>query len=70
MNQANVSKLVSQIKLKVPPRHRNLKSVDGPEGRMNKLRKTVTALIKFERLELNFNRADESRLYVERVKIL
>lgn len=67
MNQADVSKLISQLKIKINPRHRNLKNVLGPEGRLMKLRKTVTALIKHERIELNFNRADESRGYVERV---
>ncbi|XP_055380528.1 39S ribosomal protein L17, mitochondrial [Condylostylus longicornis] len=67
MNQADVTKLVSQLKIAVRSRQRNLKNKDGPEGRLNKLRKTVTALIKHERIELNYNRADEARGYAERL---
>uniref|UniRef100_A0A182J564 Large ribosomal subunit protein bL17m n=1 Tax=Anopheles atroparvus TaxID=41427 RepID=A0A182J564_ANOAO len=67
MNQAEVTKLMSQLRIAVAPRHRNLKNPDGPEGRLNKLRKTVTALVKHERLELNYQRADEARGYAERL---
>uniref|UniRef100_A0A2A4J6K7 Large ribosomal subunit protein bL17m n=1 Tax=Heliothis virescens TaxID=7102 RepID=A0A2A4J6K7_HELVI len=67
MNQAEVSKLVSKLRVPVPPKHRNLRSPKGPEGRIDKLRKTVTGLIKFERIELNHNRADEARQYAERL---
>lgn len=67
MNQADVSKLVSRLRIPIKPRHRNLKNIEGPEGRLKKLRKTVTALIKFERIELNYNRADEARGYAERL---
>ncbi|XP_058823831.1 large ribosomal subunit protein bL17m-like [Topomyia yanbarensis] len=67
MNQAEVAKLMSQLKIVVRPRHRNLKNQDGPEGRLNKLRKTVTALVKHERIELNYQRADEARGYAERL---
>ncbi|CAH0686140.1 unnamed protein product [Spodoptera exigua] len=67
MNQAEVSKLVSKLRVKVLPRHRNLPGPKGPEGRIDKLRKTVTGLIKFERIELNYNRADEARQYAERL---
>lgn len=69
MNQANVTKLVSKLNIHVPPRARKLKNPAGPEGRLLKLRKTLTALIKYERLELNFNRAEEARGYAERVRI-
>jgi large subunit ribosomal protein L17 len=69
MNQADVSKLVSKLRIRVNPRHRNLKNPQGPEGRLDKLRKTVTGLIKHERIELNYNRADEARGYAERVNI-
>lgn len=68
MNQADVSKLVSKLNIKVNPRLRKFRNPAGPEGRLDKLRKTVTALIKHERIELNFNRADESRMYAERVR--
>lgn len=67
MNQAEVSKLMSQLRVTLNPKARRLRNVDGPEGRLLKLRKTVTALLKHERIELNFNRADESRAYAERV---
>ena len=67
MNQAEVTKLMSQLKFAIKPTHRRLKNIDGPEGRLLKLRKTVTALFKFERLEMNYNRADEARGYAERV---
>ncbi|KAH0946584.1 hypothetical protein HN011_009969 [Eciton burchellii] len=66
MNQANVEKLVSKLKYNVKPR-RKLRNLDGPEGRLRKIQKTVTALIKYERIELNYPRADESRGYAERL---
>ncbi|XP_055857624.1 39S ribosomal protein L17, mitochondrial [Episyrphus balteatus] len=65
MNQAEVSKLMSQLRIAVRPNKRHLKNPDGPEGRLIKLRKTVTALVKHERIELYYNRADEARGYVE-----
>lgn len=67
MNQADVSKLVSRLKTKVNPRLRKFRNPNGPEGRLHKLRKTVTALFKYERIELNYPRADEARMYAERV---
>lgn len=69
MNQAEVSKLISKLRVKVPPRPRKLSSPKGPEGRLDKLRKTVTGLIKYERIELNLTRGDEARQYAERVSI-
>ncbi|XP_043255187.1 39S ribosomal protein L17, mitochondrial [Colletes gigas] len=65
MNQANVEKLVSRLRYKVRPTPRKLKNVQGPEGRLNKIKKTLTALVKYERIELNYPRADETRGYVE-----
>ncbi|GLV35812.1 mitochondrial ribosomal protein L17 [Carabus blaptoides fortunei] len=67
MNQADVSKLVSKLRIKLYPRARKFKNADGPEGRLKKLRKTVTALVKHERIELNYPRADEARAYTERL---
>lgn len=67
MNKAEVNKLMSQLRVTILPRHRNLKNFDGPEGRMLKLRKTVSALVKYERIELFTNRGHEARGYVERV---
>lgn len=67
MNQADVTKLVSKLRFAIQPRHRNLRSVGGSEYRLEKISRTVTALIKYERIELYFPRADESRGYAERV---
>jgi len=67
MNKADVSKLMSQLKIAVAPSPRRIKNPDGSDGRLMKMRKTVTALFKFERLELHFNRADEARGYAERL---
>lgn len=67
MNQADVSKLVSKLRIRINPRHKNLKNPAGPEGRLHKLRQTVNALFKYERLELNYTLADETRGYAERV---
>lgn len=66
MNQANVEKLVSKLRYNVKPKRR-LSNKDGPEGRLRQIQKTLTALLKYERLELNYNRADETRGYVERL---
>lgn len=66
MNQANVEKLVSKLRYNVKPRRR-LSNKDGPEGRLRKIQKTLTALLKYERIELNYNRADETRGYAERL---
>ncbi|XP_059062775.1 large ribosomal subunit protein bL17m [Achroia grisella] len=67
MNQADVTKLVSKLRFPVHPERRRLRNPKGPEGRIDKLRKTVTGLIKYERIELNHNRADEARQYAERL---
>lgn len=69
MNQADVSKLMSQLRISIQANHRHLKNPQGPEGRLLKLRKTVTALLKHERIELYYNRADEARGYAELVNI-
>ncbi|XP_066146674.1 large ribosomal subunit protein bL17m [Euwallacea fornicatus] len=67
MNQADVSKLVSQLRIQCPSRLRKFRNPKGPEERLNKMRKTVTALVKHERLELNFPRGHEARMYAERL---
>lgn len=63
---ADVTKLVSKLRFDVNKRRR-LRNIEGPEGRHDKIRKTITALFKHERIELNSNRGDESRGYAERV---
>lgn len=65
MNQANVEKLVSKLKFNIRREPRKLKNVRGSEGRINKIQKTLTAVIKYERIELGYDRADETRGYVE-----
>nr|AAX62483.1 mitochondrial ribosomal protein L17 [Lysiphlebus testaceipes] len=67
MNQARVSHLVSELKINVRPKARKLRNIDGPEGRIKKIQKTLTALLKYERLELYFNRGEEVRGYAERL---
>ncbi|KZC06449.1 39S ribosomal protein L17, mitochondrial, partial [Dufourea novaeangliae] len=67
MNQANVEKLVSRLRFNVRGKPRRLSNPDGPEGRLRRIRKTLTALVKYERIELNYERADETRGYVERL---
>jgi large subunit ribosomal protein L17 len=62
-----ISRLVSALRIAVAPRHKQFKNPDGPKGRLNKMRSTVTALIKYERIELLYPRADEARGYAERV---
>lgn len=67
MNQAEIAKLVSKLRFKIQPTKRKFPSMAGPMGRLDRLRNTVTALIKYERIELYHPRADESRGYAERV---
>ena len=67
MNQARVDRLISKLKISLLPKARKLRNVLGPEGRLLKLRKTVNALVKYERIELNLNRGDEARGYAERL---
>lgn len=71
MNQAEVSKLMSQLRVAIPKKPRNLKlgTEGGSHGRLKKLSKIVTALFKHERIELKYHQAHEARGYVERVWI-
>lgn len=70
MNQAEVTKLMSQLKYAVYPRYRKMRNPGGSEGRLLKLRQTVTALFKYERLEMLYTRGDETRGYAERVSFV
>lgn len=67
MNQAEIGKLVSRLRFKIQPQRRKMQDSKGPMGRLERLRESVTALIKYERIELYYPRADESRGYAERV---
>lgn len=69
MNQANIEHLVSKLRYNVKPRRR-FSNPEGPLGRLRKFQKTLTALIKYERLELNYMRADETRGYVDQARTL
>ncbi|XP_076028621.1 mitochondrial ribosomal protein L17 [Oratosquilla oratoria] len=67
MNQAEIRKLIPALRCVVQPKYRKFGNPKGPEGRLLMLRKTVTSLVKNERIELNYHRADEARGYAERL---
>ncbi|XP_042865074.1 39S ribosomal protein L17, mitochondrial-like [Penaeus japonicus] len=67
MNQAEIRKLIPALRVAIQPKHRKFGNPKGPEGRLLKMRATVTDLVKNERIELNYNRADEARGYAERL---
>ena len=67
MNQANLSKLMSKLRFKVVPHVHRFRNPDGPEGRMLRMRKLVTGLIKHERIELSYPTSYAVRCYAERV---
>lgn len=67
MNAADVAKLMSKIRFNLSKR-RNLKSTEGPLGRHEKIKTTLTELFKHERIELNYQKGDECRGYAERVR--
>ena len=59
-----------RIKLRHKPRKMpkaDLAVARGPEGRISKMRKLVTALIRHERIEGRTQHIEESRGYAERV---
>lgn len=67
MNQAEIRKLIPAVRVAINSRYRRFRNPEGPQGRIDILRKTVTSLVKEERIELNYQRADEARGYAERV---
>ncbi|KAK7069309.1 54S ribosomal protein L17 mitochondrial [Halocaridina rubra] len=67
MNQAEIRKLIPAIRVAIQSKHRKFSNPDGPEGRLHKMRITVTDLIQNERIELKYFRADEARSYAERL---
>ncbi|XP_008487879.1 39S ribosomal protein L17, mitochondrial [Diaphorina citri] len=67
MNQAEVTKLVSRLRIPILAKHRRLRNPEGPQGRVKKLRSIVTALLKYERIEVYHYDGDEARGYVERL---
>lgn len=64
-----VTKLMDRLKFAIRPKHRQFAQKGGPEGRLMMFRLTLTALLKHERIELNYHRADEARGYIERVRL-
>lgn len=67
MNAADITKLMSRLRFKIQPERRRFPTKFGPMGRLNRLSNYVTAMIKYERVEMYYPRADEVRGYVERV---
>ncbi|KAL1461064.1 hypothetical protein WDU94_012996 [Cyamophila willieti] len=66
-NQAEVTKLVSRLKIPILAKHRRLRNPEGPQGRVKKIRAIVTALFKYERIEVYHYDGDEARGYAERL---
>ncbi|KAH6927357.1 hypothetical protein HPB50_002318 [Hyalomma asiaticum] len=64
---ADATRLIPALRHFVKHRHRNLSSPQKHLGRVEKIRETLTALFKHERIELNHPRADEVRGYAERL---
>lgn len=64
---------MNRLRIPVARRPRKLQSAlglgSGPEGRIEKLRRTVTALFRHERLEGSHRLLDESRGYAELVRV-
>ena len=52
MNQAEITRLISGLKLNIGSRPIKYKNAYGPRGALEKLRPSVTALINDERIEL------------------
>lgn len=67
LRYAELSKIVSRLKIPVHWHVKKFRNPQGPEGRLIRLRQTVTALFKYERIELNYYRAEEARGYAERL---
>lgn len=61
--------MIPAIRVAINAKHRRFANPKGPEGRLMMLRKTVTELVKLERVELNYHRGDEARGYAERVRL-
>ena len=62
---------VTMLRIPIKVKHRHLPSAggrgSGPQGRINKMRELVTALIRHERIEGQHQWVDEARGYAERV---
>jgi len=67
MNQSSLTHLVSRLAVGVRKDPRKFCNPEGQLGRLKKMRKTVTALVRHERIELLYPRGDEARGYAERL---
>ena len=66
LSQAEVTRLVSQLRFKVKPM-RHIRNPQHIGGSLEKLQKSVTALISHERLELGWQRGFLTRQYTEKL---
>ena len=65
--QAEVGRLVSALRINVGLSQRKTKNIKGFYGQLQNLRKSVTALINHERIELHENRGYVTRQYTEKL---
>lgn len=65
---------MNRLKIPVAPRARKLRGTlglgSGPEGRIERIRMTVTQLVRHERLEGGLSVLDESQGYAELVSVV
>ncbi|XP_043207402.1 39S ribosomal protein L17, mitochondrial-like [Amphibalanus amphitrite] len=64
---SQLGRLIPQLRIPVQPKYRPLRNVEGSYGRLKNLRSTVTALVRDERVEMQYIRLDEARGYAERL---
>lgn len=67
VSSPQLNQLVSKLNVRVLPRYRTMSNPEGLNGRLRTMRKTVSALVKNERIEVSFYRGDEARGYMERL---
>ena len=67
---ANINKTVPRIKFAVRPKHRKFCNPQGPLGRIDRIRKILTELLKYERIEVKLPMCNEVRGYTERVCVV
>ncbi len=67
MNQAEVARLISGLRIRVPLRTPKLPGPEGYRGTLYKVRELVAALVANERLEVSPTKGELTRLYTERL---
>ena len=64
-------RVIKMLRFRVRVRPRKMSGLEGlgsgPEGRLKRLRKHVTALVRHERIETTYAQCDEARGYAEKV---